>query len=418
MNMLPEWLKTAFFYEIYPQSFFDTNGDGVGDIPGMIAKLPYIASLGCNAIWVNPWYESPFLDAGYDVSDYKKIAPRYGTIDDAKRFFEEAHRAGFHVLIDLVPGHTSWEHLWFRESCRAAKNAYTDRYVWTDTIWDDGGMPTLRGVSERDGCVRVNFFSHQPALNYGYAQPDRPWQQSVGDDGPTATKEAIKDVMRFWLDLGADGFRVDMAASLVKNDPGSEATIRLWQEFRAFLDEEYPDCAMVSEWGMPFRAIRGGFHMDFLLHFAMPGYTSLFRGEHPFFSREGKGDITVFTKEYEDSYAQAWGKGLICIPSGNHDMRRLAFGRDEQELKVCFAFLYTMFGAPYLYYGDEIGMRYLEGIPSVEGGYDRTGSRSPMQWDGTALAGFSDCEKTYIPLDPDPARPNVASAEKDPSSLL
>ena len=150
-------------------------------------------------------------------------------------------------------------------------------------------------------------------------------------------------------------------------------TIKLWQDFRAFLDREYPHCAMVSEWGVPAKSIEGGFHMDFMLHFGPPAYTSLFRSEHPFFSREGKGDIRIFLDAYLADLSSTHGKGLICIPSGNHDMPRLARGRDMRDLKICFAFLLTMPGAPFLYYGDEIGMRYLAGLPSVEGGYFRTG---------------------------------------------
>ena len=414
------WLENAVFYEIYPQSFQDSNGDGIGDINGMISRLDYVKELGCNAIWVNPWYDSPFGDAGYDVRDFKKIAPRYGTNEDAKRFFAEAHKRGFHVLIDLVPGHTAIDHPWFKASMRAEKNEYTDRYVWTDSIWEGGGeAATLRGISDRDGSAVVNFFTHQPALNYGYAHPDRPWKQPADAPAALATREAIKDIMRFWLDLGADGFRVDMAASLIKEDDiGHPANIRLWQDFRAFLDKEYPHCAMVSEWGVPKESIAGGFHMDFMLHFGPPAYMSLFRSEHPFFSKEGKGDITAFLEMYEPTLASTEGKGLICIPSSNHDMHRLARGRDMLDLKICFTFLLTMPGAPFIYYGDEIGMRYLEGLTSVEGGYDRTGSRSPMQWEKKTGFGFTSSATSYIPFDKSADAPTVAAQEQDKDSLL
>lgn len=418
MSRLPEWLSDAVFYEIYPQSFQDTNGDGIGDIPGMIARLDYIGSLGCNAIWVNPWYDSPFGDAGYDVRDYKKIAPRYGTNEDAKRFFDEAHRRGMHVLIDLVPGHTSVEHPWFCASMQPERNEYSDRYIWSDSIWESTDLACIRGISQRDGCAAVNFFSNQPALNYGYAKRTRPWMMPPDSPAALATREAIKDVMRFWLDMGADGFRVDMAASLVKADEGWTETIRLWQDFRAFLDKEYPHCAMVSEWGVPAKAIEGGFHMDFMLHFGPPAYTSLFRSEHPFFSREGKGDITAFLDTYLSDLASTEGKGLICIPSSNHDMPRLARGRDVRDLKICFAFLLTMSGAPFLYYGDEIGMRYLEDVTSVEGGYDRTGSRSPMQWKTGAGMGFTTGNTPYIPFDRSVGAPTVEAQEQDGDSLL
>lgn len=418
MEKLPEWLEDAVFYQIYPQSFQDTNGDGIGDIPGMISRLDYIRSLGCNAIWVNPWYDSPFADAGYDVRDYRKIAPRYGTNADAKRFFEEAHARGMHVLVDLVPGHTSIEHPWFLQSMRAEENEYTHRYVWSDCVWESTDLPCIRGISARDGAAAVNFFSTQPALNYGYANRTRPWMQAPDSPAALATRAAIKDVMRFWLDMGADGFRVDMAASLVKADEGWAETIRLWQDFRAFLDREYPDCAMVSEWGVPAKAIEGGFHMDFMLPFGSPAYTSLFRSETPFFSAEGKGDITVFLEPYLADLASAAGRGLICIPSGNHDTPRIARGRDARDLKICFAFLLTMPGAPYIYYGDEIGMRYLEGLTSVEGGYERTGSRSPMQWEKDDKFGFTTSDTPYICYDRSADAPTVAEEECDADSLL
>ena len=133
---MAEWLKDAVFYEIYPQSFQDTNADGIGDFQGIIDRLDYIKELGCNAIWMNPCFESPFGDAGYDVSDYYTAAPRYGTNGDLKRLFDEVHKRGMHILLDLVPGHTSVEHPWFKESLKAQKNPYTDRYIWTDNIWE------------------------------------------------------------------------------------------------------------------------------------------------------------------------------------------------------------------------------------------------------------------------------------------
>ena len=136
------------------------------------------------------------------MSDYCKTAPRYGTNDDLVRLFDEVHRRGMHILLDLVPGHTSWEHPWFRASMRAERNTYTDRYVWTDSIWEEpAGYGSLRGISDRDGSCAVNFFSHQPALNYGYLNPERPWQQSMDAQGPQETLAAMMDVMRFWLSL-------------------------------------------------------------------------------------------------------------------------------------------------------------------------------------------------------------------------
>lgn len=416
---MAHWLDTAVFYEIYPQSFRDSNADGIGDINGIIEKLDYVKDLGCDAIWLNPLFESPFGDAGYDVSDYYTVAPRYGTNDDLARLFREVHSRGMKILLDLVPGHTSVKHKWFTESMKAEKNEYTDRYVWTGSIWEKPGMSCILGFSPRNGVCAVNFFSHQPALNYGFYKPERPWQQPMDAEGPRATLEAMKDVMRFWLGMGCDGFRVDMAGSLVKNDEDGKGNIALWQNVRAFLDAEYPEAVLVSEWGEPDKSLLGGFHMDFLLHFGPSHYPELFRTDKPYFSAKADGDISEFVNKYKENYAKTDGKGLICIPSGNHDMNRMALTLDETEMKLAFAFLLSMPGAPFIYYGDEIGMRYVKGLTSVEGGYGRTGSRSPMQWDSGINAGFGNSapDKLYIPLDPDPNRPTVEKSIADKNSL-
>ena len=153
------WLKDAIFYEIYPQSFYDTNGDGIGDFNGITAKLDYIKSLGCNAIWMNPCFDSPFSDAGYDVRDYKKVAERYGTMEDIENLFAEAHKRDMHILLDLVPGHTSEEHAWFTESKKAEQNEYSDRYMWTDGwLCGGAGLNYIAGESPRNGTYIVNFF--------------------------------------------------------------------------------------------------------------------------------------------------------------------------------------------------------------------------------------------------------------------
>ena len=418
----PAWLDNAIFYEIYPQSFCDSNGDGIGDFNGIIGKLDYIKELGCNAIWMNPCFESPFGDAGYDVSDFYSAAPRYGTNEDLKRLFDEVHKRNMHILLDLVPGHTSVEHKWFKESAKAEKNKYTDRYVWTDSIWEEPeGMGCIRGISDRDGSCAVNFFSHQPALNYGFYKPDpdKKWQQSMDSAGARATLEELKNIMRFWLSMGCDGFRVDMAGSLVKHDEDGKGTIKLWQNVREFLDREFPDAAMVSEWGEPDKSLQGGFHMDFLLHFGPSHYNDLFRCPEPYFSSRGKGDVSEFVKKYIENYEKSEKKGLICIPSGNHDMDRLSRSIQGDSLKTAFAFLLSMPGAPFIYYGDEIGMRYIENHVSVEGGYGRTGSRAPMLWDDSVNAGFSAApsEKLYIRQDDSSLRSTAKSQIADQNSL-
>lgn len=432
----PEWLEQAVFYEIYPQTFYDANGDGIGDLPGIIDKLDYVQSLGVNAIWLNPCFESPFGDAGYDVSDFYKVAPRYGTNDDLRRLFEQAHARGIRVVLDLVAGHTSIECKWFQESGRHERNPYTDWYVWTNSVWERGlpTMPPVRGMVERNAGYVPNFFYFQPALNYGFANPDPdfPWQQPTDAPGPTAVRQELRNIMKFWLDMGADGFRVDMAASLIKNDPGQRANIRLWQEMRAWLEASYPDAVLMSEWSNPERAIRAGFHIDFYIHFGNTGYTSLFRKNigrgigwnrygFSFFDKAGMGNIMEFVDDFTLHFNATREAGYICIPSGNHDiLPRLGWGRDFQDLAVAFVFLMSMPGVPKIYYGDEIGMRGIPDLPSKEGGYDRTGSRTPMQWNGAANAGFSSAPagQLYLPVEPEPEDRTVTAQEQDPQSLL
>ncbi len=417
---MAEWLNDAVFYEIYPQSFQDSNDDGIGDFKGIQSRLDYIKELGCNAIWMNPCFKSPFKDAGYDVADYYQAAPRYGTNEDLKELIDAIHAKGMKILLDLVPGHTSVEHDWFKQSMKPERNEFTDRYVWTDSVWNaPANLATIRGISDRDGSAVVNFFSAQPALNYGFYNQEEPWQQAPTDEGPAQTLEAMMDVMRFWLDQGVDGFRVDMAGSLVKNDPESEGTIALWQKVRDFLEKEYPDAVMVSEWGEPDKSLKGGFHMDFLLHFGPSHYNDLFRCDHPYFSSEGQGVIKDFIDKYVENYNKTNGKGLICIPSGNHDMDRLARRLNPKEQKIAFDFLLTMPGAPFIYYGDEIGMHYVEGLNSVEGGYNRTGSRSPMQWNHDKNDGFSTAEadQLYIKMDEAKDRPVASDQIADENSI-
>jgi Glycosidases len=340
---MPTWLNNAIFYEIYPQSFCDTNSDGIGDLQGIIKHLDYITELGANAIWLNPCFESPFADAGYDISNFCKVAPRYGTNDDLKELFEKAHDRGLHVILDLVPGHTSIDHPWFLESKKDEKNEFSNRYIWNDSVWNSfegfqNISGSLRGIFDRNACCAINFFSSQPALNYGFANPTEAWQSAPDSNEALQTRQAMKDIMEFWLTMGCDGFRVDMAGSLVKNDETCEETIKLWQDIRAFIDTKFPEAALVSEWGEPEKSLKSGFHMDFQLHFGPSHYMDLFR-ENPFFSRNGKGDVSKFAEKYWNNYQATNGEGLICIPSGNHDMHRLKGTLDEEEIKLVFAFL-------------------------------------------------------------------------------
>jgi maltose alpha-D-glucosyltransferase/alpha-amylase len=429
---MPKWLESAVFYEIYPQSFYDASGDGIGDIEGIIQKLDYVRDLGCNALWINPCFDSPFKDAGYDVRDYRKVAPRYGTNDDLFRLFGEAHKKGIRVLLDLVPGHTSEEHPWFKESQKAAPNEFSDRYIWTDSwfTWGGENIRFVAGEAERNGVYIINFFKCQPALNYGFLNPKESWQLPPEHPGCVATREALKDIMRFWLAGGCDGFRVDMADSLVKNDDDQKSgTSAVWRNVREMLESEYPEAVLVSEWSSPPLSLRAGFHSDFLLDHPGSGYNSLVRDyrldsqgrpseDSSFFKKNG-GDIGRFLGQYLTWYENTKDNGFISLISGNHDTPRLGRTLSHEELALFYGFLFTMPGVPFLYYGDEIGMRYLN-LPTKEGGYTRTGSRTPMQWNGGPNKGFSagSADRLYLPVDPASDAPSVEAQEKEPGSLL
>lgn len=432
----PAWTETAVFYEIYPQTFFDSNGDGIGDLPGVIAKLDYVKSLGVDAIWLNPFYSSPMRDAGYDVADFYGVHPRYGSLVDARRLFESAHARGLRVVLDFVPGHTAADHPWFQASIEN-RAPFKDWYVWTDSAWNNGGATwaskMVHGTTSRNGNYLCNFFAHQPALNYGFGRPEQKWQLGVDHPHVQALWAEMKRVQRFWLDQGADGFRIDMAGSIIREDPDQKAISRFWRECRREVWEAggRNDVFTVAEWSWPKSALQGdGLHADFL-HW-IPSYATLFRGtaEKPaFFARSGKGDASAFLQDYLDHYEHTRGKGHICIPLGNHDLPRIndPFRPEDgastvAELELVHAFLLSMPGVPFLYAGDEIGMRQLpEVVPAPEGSYGtRSGARTPMQWAPGENLGFSTApsRQLWSPVDPTEDAPTVAAAEADSASLL
>lgn len=426
MKKLPSWLNDAIFYEIYPQSFYDSNGDGIGDVNGITAKLDYITELGFNALWLNPCYESPFMDAGYDVADYYKVAPRYGTNDDLYNLFAEAHKRDMHVILDLVPGHTSDQCEWFKRSALPERNGYSDRYIWTNSVWDrPAPYSWVSGNADRDGSYMLNFFLSQPALNYGFNHVTDPsWQIPYTDPRVQATFDEMLKVMRFWLDRGCDGFRVDMADSLVKNDEDKTATASLWRRARKLLDAHYPEAALVSEWCNAPRAINNaGFHVDFILdhkcklvHYATRQIEP--NGENKsYFCKTAHVSAHNMLETYLEELRQTRGKGYMSIISGNHDTPRVSYTLDgidflqDRELRLFYVFMLTMPGVPFMYYGDELGMRYLPQA-SKEGGYQRTGSRTPMQWDSEQKnLGFSSARKGKLYLDVD-REPNAPCAKQ------
>lgn len=499
----PQWLENAVIYQVYPSSFKDSDGNGIGDIPGVLSKLDYIESLGVNVVWFNPLFESGWIDGGYDILDYYKVDSRFGTNTDLVTLISECHRRGIKVLLDLVPGHTSMDHPWFKQSMQAdANQQYSDYYIWSNELPDEKAEKDLQKMlasenpfqdtrgkwmlaSEVPGAERAkyymkNFYACQPSLNFGFANPDpnHPWEQGVNDPGPLAVKQELKDILAFWFSKGVDGFRVDMANSIIKNDKDKSAIIAFWREIRSWMDENFPERMLMAEWNNPAYCLAAGFNVDMYLnstgssnrrmyfdkkHQADGGvYFSLNGGKESLKDLYGNPwpenkidrsmDAEAMLLKYYDSYSESidWTKdwGYFATITGNHDHLRLNTGarNSADQLKVMMAWVLTQ-QLPILYYGDEIGMRSLADLPNVEGanhnGKERAGARTPMQWDSSQNAGFSTCaeEDLYLPICPEwtPATSwplyrqwkaegakhptskgmiTVESQDNDPSSLL
>ena len=447
----PSWLSDAVVYQIYPSSYQDSDGNGIGDLPGITSRLEYIKSVGITAIWMNPIFVSGWTDGGYDIIDFYKVDPRFGTNTDLVNLVEKAHSLGIKVILDLVAGHSSDKCEWFLQSAQAENLRYSDYYIWPSFKPEEetpkGPMDYAALMNSNNAIIRKfvatdaprgpyfikNFFDTQPALNFGFANPDpaHPWEQAVDAPGPMAMRRELKNIMQFWMDKGVDGFRVDMAASLVKNDFDKSATIKLWHDDLAkWFKENYPENVLIAEWFNPSQSVKAGFNIDFFCHDGQYNYSSLFffrkgrdgKMSTPYFDRVGEGELKTWYDLYTYQYDAVHGKGYVSMPSGNHDFNRVCIdGRSTpEELKVAMTFFLTMPGVPFIYYGDEIGLKNLPDVPAVEGGGGRCSARIPMLWDDSANAGFSTAptEKLYLPQDPDPQRVTVAGSEDDPSSLL
>ena len=438
----PLWFQRAVFYEVFIRGFFDGNDDGVGDIPGLIAKLDYLQWLGVDCLWLLPFYPSPLQDGGYDISDYLSVHPESGTVDDVKRLLHEAHARGIRVIADLVINHTSDQHPWFLESRRSRDNPKADWYVWND---DDQRWPEARVVFidvERSNWaydpVRGQyywhrFYTHQPDLNY---------------DNPDVA-DAMLEVVRFWLDLGLDGFRLDAVPYLYQRDgtagenlPETHAFIK---RVRRELDTRYPGRILLAEAnGWP-TDVADYFGDDDECHlcFNFPLMPRLFlavRREQTypiteilsqtpdappgaqwaiFLRNHDELTLEMVTEEERDFLFAEYAKD----PRMKRHMgigRRLAplLDRDRRLSELLFSLLFTLRGSPVLYYGDEVQM----GDNLYLG--DRDSVRTPMQWSPDRNGGFSraDFAQLYLPPLMDPiygfAAVNVEAQQRNPSSFL
>ncbi len=451
----PEWLRDGVIYQVYPSSYKDSDGNGIGDIRGVISELDYIESLGVRAIWFNPLFVSGWIDGGYDVIDFYRVDPRFGTNNDMVELIEKAHAKGIKVMLDLVAGHTSDKHPWFIQSSQDTNLQYSDYYIWSDRLPDAKAEKDLETMLKdpnymqntigkwmkseypRNKFYMKNFYACQPSLNYGYANPDpsRPWEQGVDAPGPRAVRQELKDIIAFWYGKGVDGFRVDMANSLVKNDKDKKEIMNLWREIREWSDKNYPDHVLMAEWGSPKYCLAAGYNIDmdlnstkahnrrmyfdrkhqadggsyFSLNGGQPSVKDLYGNAWPEDKIDSKTTAAEMLKEYYDYFTDCLEStetmGYFATITGNHDHLRINMGarNTPDQLKVMLTWVLTM-PMPILYYGDEIGMRSLVDLPNVEGanhnGKERSGARTPMQWTSGETAGFSTCspDKLYLPV--------------------
>ncbi|HHB89862.1 MAG TPA: maltose alpha-D-glucosyltransferase [Anaerolineae bacterium] len=445
MSSIP-WWKTAVFYQIYPRSFQDSNGDGIGDIPGIIARLDYLRDLGVDAFWISPHYPSPRVDDGYDIADFYNVHPDYGTLEDFQRLVDEAHARGIRVLADLVLNHTSDQHPWFQAS-RRRQDPYTDWYVWSDTndryrnariIFLDTESSNWAWDDVRKQYYWHRFYTQQPDLNY---------------DNPQVQEEML-NVVRFWLDLGLDGYRMDAVPYLFEREgtnceslPETHAYLK---RVRREVEATYPDAVLLCEANQPLDDLRAYFggdpadpsvpgdelHMGF--HFAlMPRlFMAIKRGERTpivdilrrtppipancqwctFLRNHDELTLEMVTPEERawmwDQYAP---EPRMRLNLGIR--RRLAplLDNDHRTIELMHALIFALPGSPIIYYGDEIGMGDNIWLP------DRNGVRTPMQWDDSPNAGFSTAATLPTPVIDDPIygyrRVNVAAQQADPDSL-
>jgi alpha-glucosidase len=438
---LPEgsqpWWQTGVIYQVYPRSFMDASGDGVGDLAGITSRLDYLEWLGVDALWISPFYPSPMADFGYDVSDYTGVDPLFGTLDDFDELLEAAHRRGIKVILDYVPNHSSDEHPWFVESRSSRENPKREWYIWADPA-PDGGPPnnwqSIFGGSawERDE-VTEQYYLH----SFDVKQPDLNWRNPE-------VREAMYGAMRFWLERGVDGFRIDVLNALMKDDllrdnpenpdwregdPPWERQIRVYSEDRPEMLEILREMRAVADSYEGHRVLIGELYLP--LERMISYYGPDLDGVHlPFnfglviLAEWEAHAVGRLIEEYETALPEgAWPNWVL----GNHDGSRIINRVGEHRTRLVQMLLLTLRGTPTLYYGDEIGMRDV-GIPpemarDPQGirspGYGRDPVRTPMQWDADPNAGFCPPDvEPWLPVADDYATTNVETQRHDPDSML
>ncbi len=429
------WWHDGIIYQIYPRSFADSNNDGIGDLPGITAKLDYLQDLGIDAIWLSPIYPSPDVDFGYDVADYTAIDPKFGTMQDFEILVKEAKKHDIHIVLDLVLNHTSDQHPWFIESKKSDTNPYHDWYLWLDP--DAEGNPpnnwaAIFGGSAWEYDHKLDQFHYHMFYK---EQPDLNWRNPE-------VRQTMLDVFRFWLKKGVDGFRLDVFNAYFKDAAFRDNPVKLGirafdrqkhiydvsqpdmypllGEIRAILDK-HKDAYAVGETFLADTKQTASYCGDDKLHAAF-NFEFAENRWHP------KRFLDSAQKWYAALSEDAWPNNFLS----NHDMHRAAtrycFGEDDRRAKVALAMLLTLRGTPFIYYGEEIGLRdipirkksdVLDPIgltfwPLFKG---RDGCRAPMQWDARKNGGFSET-KPWLPVNADYVQRNVVNQTADPTSLL
>lgn len=420
------WWREGVFYQIYPRSFQDSNGDGVGDLAGITARLDHLndgtpKSLGVDAIWLSPFYRSPMADFGYDVSDYRDVDPTFGDLADFDRLLAEAHRRGIRVIVDLVPGHTSDQHPWFLAARSSREDPKRDFYIWADPRRGGGEPNNWRAVFKRVGSAWTldqksgqyylhHFLSEQPDMNW--------WNDKV--------RAEIDDVMRFWLDRGVDGFRIDVASGLIRderlrdNSPfhfrgrprrrnwDLEEVHDIHRRWRKVLDSYDGDRMAVGEIGVrDLRRLVRYYGDDDELQLS---FNFLFL-EQPWIAERFRRVVEEWERLLPE---HAWPDYTLS----NHDRSRAVTRYGPERASVAAVMLLTLRGTPFIYYGEEIGMADVpippDRVVDIDG---RDPERTPMQWDASPNAGFT-AGDPWLPLAADYAKRNVTAQRDDPASLL
>ena len=420
LTLDPQWYRRSVFYEVMVRSFVDSNGDGSGDLGGLISRLDYLQWLGVDALWLPPFFVSPLRDGGYDVADYRAILPEFGTLDEFQELVTKAHERNMRVIIDLPLNHTSDAHEWFQQSRQDPDGPYGDFYVWSDNdekyeniriIFTDYEDSNWAFDSERRQFYFHRFFSHQPDLNY---------------ENP-AVHEAIFDVVRFWLDLGVDGFRLDAIPYLYESDEGNgegePPTHEFIKALRAMVDENYPGRVMIAEANQWPREVAAFFgteeEPECHMAFDFPVMPRIF---YALRSQQADELVRVLSETTDVPEGAGWGIFLrnhdeLTLEMVSEEYRQAMYGwyaydprmrvnvgirrrlaplldNSRAELELAHALLFSLPGSPFLYYGDEIGMGDNIWLP------DRDASRTPMQWTPDRNAGFSSADpgKLYLPV--------------------